>query len=98
MRIDAGFTFDTGALVALERRKARMLAFLAAAAARRLLITVPTPVVVEWWRAPLSGRLIAGFALETLTPQIARIAGEALARVGKGPSATDRRPASPRLA
>jgi hypothetical protein len=43
-------TFDTGALIALERKGARMLRVVDAAAQSATRITVPTVVVAEWWR------------------------------------------------
>jgi hypothetical protein len=45
-----GLTFDTGALMALERRHAAMAAVLALATKRGRSITVPAAVVAEWWR------------------------------------------------
>ena len=46
----AGLTFDTGALIALERGTKRMRTVTLAARTGQLLITVPAPVVSEWWR------------------------------------------------
>jgi hypothetical protein len=43
-------TFDTGMLVALERRKADALALLRACRLSRAKITIPAAVVAEWWR------------------------------------------------
>ena len=45
-----GLTFDTGALIALERRRQRMARIYATAVAGGLLVTVPAVVVSEWWR------------------------------------------------
>ncbi len=53
-------------------------------------MTVPSVVVVEWWRGqrgPIS-RLLEGVTVEPLQYELARIAGEALASV-PGASATD---------
>jgi predicted nucleic acid-binding protein len=86
-----GLTLDTGALVALERRSARVLALVTAARAQGGTITVPAPVVVEWWRGqggPVA-RLLEAFDVEPLENALAHIAGVALARTGKGPSVTD---------
>jgi predicted nucleic acid-binding protein len=77
-------TLDTGALIALERRSARMLRVVAAAVHGDEPITVPTVVVAEWWRGRSSKRmlqLLASVALEPLNARLARIAGEALAAV-----------------
>jgi predicted nucleic acid-binding protein len=84
----AGLTFDTGALIALERRKSRMLGVLAFATARRLRITVPTPVLAEWWRTSSQRSLLAMFDTEPLSDAVAKAAGEALGAV-KGSTAVD---------
>lgn len=76
-------TFDTGALVAIERRDRRMLAFMIDARARGLRITVPTCVVGEWWRGqrgPLA-RVLDAVVVEPLTLPLAKIVGEAMASV-----------------
>jgi predicted nucleic acid-binding protein len=77
-------TFDTGALIALEGRSARMLRVVDAAVQGDKRITVPTVVVAEWWRGRPSKRmaqLLASVELEPLSVQLAGIAGEALAAV-----------------
>lgn len=45
-----GLTFDTGALIALERRRQRMGQIYKTAVTDGLLVTVPSPVIAEWWR------------------------------------------------
>jgi predicted nucleic acid-binding protein len=80
-----GLTLDTGALIALEARRQRIKAILAAARTLRAPITVPTVVVTEWWRGqrgPLA-RILDGVIVEPLTERLARIAGEALAHTGR---------------
>lgn len=47
----AGITLDTGALIAVERRDPRVLAYLAGARDRSLPIAVPAGVVGQVWRA-----------------------------------------------
>jgi predicted nucleic acid-binding protein len=77
-------TFDTGALIALERRGARMLRIVDAAAQSNTRITVPTVVVAEWWRGRPSrrmSRLLEGIDIEALDLRLARIAGNAIAAV-----------------
>ena len=77
-------TFDTGALIALEGRSARMLRVVDAAVQGDKRITVPTVVVAEWWRGRPSKRmaqLLASVELEPLSVRLAGIAGEALAAV-----------------
>jgi len=78
-------TLDTGALIALERRKQRAVGLLKAAVQRGLSITVPAVVVAEWWRERTAWRTrlldTEGLVVEPLTEEIAVQAGEALARV-----------------
>lgn len=76
-----GLTFDTGALIALERRAARMGKVLYEARERRLRITVPAPVLAEWWRGSSRrrGDIRECFDLEPLDEKVAKLAGEALA-------------------
>jgi predicted nucleic acid-binding protein len=86
-----GLTLDTGALVALERRDARMTRVFAAALADGLALSVPTVVVAEWWRASSAPRRRILDALRIEAPDVAtaKAAGEALAIVGPGPSVVD---------
>ena len=77
-----GVTFDTGALVALERRKAGALALLRACRLSRARITIPAAVLVEWWRGTNASLLEIG-TLEPLTPPLALRAGALLAETGK---------------
>jgi predicted nucleic acid-binding protein len=77
-------TFDTGALIALERRSARMLRIVDAMVQANERITVPTVVIAEWWRGrPGSrmARLLEGVEIEPLDVRLARLAGEAIASV-----------------
>ncbi|MCC6903239.1 MAG: PIN domain-containing protein [Polyangiaceae bacterium] len=75
-------TFDTGVLIALERRKSGALALLSACRQSRATITIPATVVIEWWRGSHQALLEIGI-LEALTPELARRAGELLAKTGK---------------
>jgi predicted nucleic acid-binding protein len=43
-------TLDTGALIAMEKRKPRGLALLRSAREQRTRLLVITPVLAEWWR------------------------------------------------
>ncbi|MDD9969930.1 MAG: PIN domain-containing protein [Myxococcales bacterium] len=84
----AGLTFDTGALIALHRRKHRMSAVFAAATKQGLVITVPTAVVAEWWRGTdvrHANLLLSAVNVEELSVPLSKAAGEALAAI---PSAT----------
>ena len=78
-----GLTFDTGALIALERRHQRMKDIFDRAIASDQPITVPADVVGEWWRGHTDLRvgILASVAVESLTEALARAAGEALAVV-----------------
>ena len=86
----AGLTFDTGALVGLERRRHRMRAVFATAIGQGLRVTVPAAVVVEWWRGrtDFAEDILASVDVEPLDEALARIAGEAMAAV-RGASAVD---------
>jgi hypothetical protein len=81
-RATRGVTFDTGMLVALERRNASALALLRACMESRAVITIPSGVVAEWWRGTNRTLLECG-TLEPLTPELAQRAGELLAQTGK---------------
>ena len=76
-------TFDTGALIALERRKLRMRQVLERARDRDQLITVPADVVAEWWRGATDIRraILDSVDIEPLTLRLAQIAGEAMGAV-----------------
>lgn len=78
-----GLTFDTGALIALEQRRARMRSVLEHALARDQRITVPADVLGEWWRgrSDLRDAILAAVDVEPLTEGLAKIAGEAIASV-----------------
>lgn len=85
-----GLTLDAGALIAIERGDRRVASLVRVALDRRAPVTVPAPVVVEWWRGqrgPIA-RLLDAFDVEPLGERLARVAGEALARV-RGASAID---------
>jgi predicted nucleic acid-binding protein len=78
-----GITFDTGALIALERRRPRMRGILERALAMDQCITVPADVVGEWWRGrtDLRDAILASVDVEPLTERLAKRAGEAFASV-----------------
>ena len=83
-------TFDTGALVAIERRDRVMLAFMTAALAGGARMTVPSVVVGEWWRGQRgpAARILDAVIIEPLETALAKLAGETLARV-KGATLVD---------
>lgn len=76
-------TFDTGALVAIERRDRVMLALLTWALASGARITVPSPVVSEWWRGQRgpASRILDAVIIEPLSPSLAKSVGETLGLV-----------------
>lgn len=85
-----GLTFDTGALIALERRTQRMWEIYRTAMHEAIPITVPTAVVVEWWRGrtDVRERILNGLRVEPLSVALAQTAGEALVAI-KSASAID---------
>jgi predicted nucleic acid-binding protein len=77
------FTFDTGMLIALERRKRRAMEVFQAIVRRGLLPVVPAVVYTEWWRGRSDVRedLLAAVVVEGMPPLLCRAAGEALGAV-----------------
>ncbi len=77
-----GITFDTGALIALERRRHGIRKVYAGAMAAGFPITVPTVVVTEWWRAGHREKerlvVLRSVRVEPLFEHVARLAGVAL--------------------
>jgi predicted nucleic acid-binding protein len=78
-----GLTFDTGALIALERRTQRIWEIYRTAMIDAVPITVPVAVVVEWWRGrtDVRERILAGVRVEALDTVLAKAAGQAMASV-----------------
>lgn len=83
----SGLTFDTGALIALERRRSRIARVYSAAVQDGLPVSVPAAIIVEWWRARTKAReaILRGIRIEPVDVPLAKLAGEAIAAV---PSAT----------
>lgn len=77
------FTFDTGMLIALERRRQRAMLAFRAITQRGYLPVVPAVVCAEWWRGRTDVReeLLATMLLEDMPPKLCRATGEALAAV-----------------
>src|SRR5688572_16501228 len=80
--IAAGLTFDTGVLIALERKKQRAWHIYREAILRKVRVTVPTVVIAEWWRGRTKARehVRSGLRVEGLPELVAQVAGEALSR------------------
>jgi predicted nucleic acid-binding protein len=76
-------TFDTGALIALERRNLRMCRVFATATADNAQITIPSAVVAEWWRgrSDLRESILASCVVEPLSERLSKVVGEALAAI-----------------
>ncbi len=85
MEAGRGLTFDTGALIGIERKRQRMVDVFRRATQRGMMITVPSAVIAEWWRGQrgfIATTLLDAVDIEPLTASIAKRAGEALAKTG----------------
>jgi predicted nucleic acid-binding protein len=80
-----GLTLDTGALIALERRHRRMAQAFRVAVRVGLPLTVPSAVLVEWWRGRSDARelVLGAVRIEPLDEQLAKLAGLAIATVSR---------------
>lgn len=78
-----GLTLDTGALIALERRRPRVQRLLRAARDHERPVTVPVAAIAEWWRGRTDDRdaIEGALLVEPMTPALAHAAGEALGAV-----------------
>jgi predicted nucleic acid-binding protein len=76
-----GITFDTGALIALERRRASMARVYTTAVDAGVPIIAPAVVIAEWWRGASNTRerILRGVRIEQTDTQLMKAAGEALA-------------------
>jgi predicted nucleic acid-binding protein len=79
----AAITFDTGALIALERRKERALTVYTHAKDRGLVVATPNVTVAEWWRGRTDRReaVLAGLLVEPPSDETMKLAGVALGKV-----------------
>jgi predicted nucleic acid-binding protein len=77
-----GLTFDTGALIGLERSRHHMRKVFDVAVTHDVRITVPAVVVAEWWRQGRKekerAQLLRAVVVEPIADHIARLAGIAL--------------------
>jgi predicted nucleic acid-binding protein len=73
--------FDTGALIAVERRKQRMLDLWRTARRAGRPILVPGAVISEWWRgrSDLREAILASVTVVPVDEVLGRASGEALA-------------------
>lgn len=83
-------TFDTGALIALERRKVRAIKVYRAAKEKSVVVATPSVVVTEWWRGRTDWRekILAGIDVISVDRSLAALGGLALAKV-HGATAVD---------
>jgi hypothetical protein len=81
--VTAGITFDTGALIALERRAQRMWKVYETAHDDGVFATVPAVVIAEWWqgRTDVRERILGGVRIEQTDTALMKTAGEAMAAV-----------------
>jgi predicted nucleic acid-binding protein len=79
----AAITFDTGALIALERRKERAMKVYAHAKERGLAVATPNVTAAEWWRGRTDRReaVWRGLLVEPASDETMKLAGVALGKV-----------------
>jgi predicted nucleic acid-binding protein len=79
----AAITFDSGALIALERRKERAMKVYTHARDRGLAVVTPNVTLAEWWRGRSDRRelVLAGLLVETVSSDTMKLAGLALGRI-----------------
>lgn len=83
-------TFDTGALIALERRKERAIKVYRAAKEKSVVVATPAVVITEWWRGRSDWRekILAGIEVVAVDRSLAALGGVALAKIA-GSTAVD---------
>jgi predicted nucleic acid-binding protein len=76
-------TFDTGALIALERRKERAMKVYTHARDRSLAVATPNVTVAEFWRGRTHQReaVLQGLLVEPASDEEMNLAGLALGKV-----------------
>ncbi len=77
------YTFDTGALIALERNRQRMVTIFKTARADKIPMIVPGACVAEWWRGRTDVRekILASVLVVHTDDALVKLTGEALAQV-----------------
>jgi predicted nucleic acid-binding protein len=83
-------TFDTGAIIALERRKDRAMKVYVHARDRGFVVATPNVTVAEWWRGRTDRReaVWKGLLVEPTSDETVKLAGLALGKV-RGATAID---------
>jgi len=76
-------TFDTGAIIALERRKERAMKVYTHARDRGLIVAAPNVSLAEWWRGRTDRReaVLRGLLVEPVSDEVMKLAGVALGKV-----------------
>lgn len=76
-------TFDTGALIALERRKERAMKVYSHARDRGFVVATPNVTIAEWWRGRTDRRdaILRAIWVEQATDDLMKLAGLALGKL-----------------
>jgi predicted nucleic acid-binding protein len=76
-------TFDTGAVIALERRKEHAMKVYTYARDRGLVVATPNVTMPEWWRGRIDRReaVLRGLLVEPASDEVMKLAGVALGKV-----------------
>jgi predicted nucleic acid-binding protein len=76
-------TFDTGALIALERRKERAMKVYTHARDRGLVVATPNVTLAEFWRGRTDRReaVLRGVLVEPVSDDVMKLAGLALGKL-----------------
>lgn len=81
-------TFDTGALIALERRRPHVRRIHQTALLEGVAVFVPSVVIAEWWRQGKRekerAQILRTLVVEPTEERVARLAGMAIGLVGAG--------------
>jgi predicted nucleic acid-binding protein len=79
----AAITFDTGALIALERRKERAMKVYTHARDRGFVVATPNVTIAEWWRGRSDRRdaVWRGLLVEPPSDATVKLAGLALGKI-----------------
>ena len=80
-----GITLDTGAIIALEKGKRRILSVVSVALTNDIPIMVPVTALAEFWREPSKAMrvLLADFTVLPMTSRDAEALGTVLGRLGR---------------
>lgn len=79
----AAITFDSGALIALEKRKERAMKVYSHAKERGFVVAAPNVAIAEWWRGRTDRReaIWRGLLVESPSDDTMKLAGLALGKV-----------------